>query len=370
MAVPGVAMRLCLGDHAVPLREETVLFCDLHNVCDNLADGKVAWHLLDLSVGRRPYAMAWLERACGLPYYWWQTHGRKLPVVQEALEAIEAGRIRKGPKRRYPKQPNIIVAIKLRGAVFFVKNTTQCLTIAFQKKDEDGHVSQLLDLMKMLQPDIDARRLQQLQLQKKKHVPREPQEPRDHPEPQEEGRAAPQQADDADPEAQADDAEEPQDPQAPQDLEPVIRAALLTQLSERADCRSATWLPKSGRVRAKRALDGAEKFFTVKKLGKARRLEGLGYAGSIQVRFDEALEDIGKFLESDEPPAPVAPPAQPEDEAAGDLAGPHGPEAHRPSAGEAGSESSSDVDASSAEEVVQDEESLKDAESDEKDQAH
>ena len=66
MAVPPVAMRLCLGDQAVPLQKGTVLFCDLHQVCDDMPDGNAVWHLLDLSVGRRPYAMAWLERVLGL----------------------------------------------------------------------------------------------------------------------------------------------------------------------------------------------------------------------------------------------------------------------------------------------------------------
>ena len=315
MAVPPVAMRLCLGEVAVPLQEQEVLFHDLHSVCDDMEDGRLEWHLLDLSVGRRPYDMWWLERAFGLRARWWQAHGRKLPVVQEALETIRSGRIRKGSRVRFPKQPHIIVAIRLRGARVFVRNSTNCLTIAFQKVREGiGHyVPQFLHLMGMLKQDVDALQLQLLQQQKKKHAPREPQEPRDHPEePQEEGRPAPQQADTSDPEAQADDAEEPQDPLAPQDLEDGIRDALLKNLTKREDCRSASYLPASGRVRAKRALDGAEKYFTIKQLTKARKMEGLGHAGSIQLQFDQALVDIEKFLEP-EPSAPPAPPAQPEE---------------------------------------------------------
>ena len=77
--------------------------------------------------------------------------------------------------------------------------------------------------------------------------------------------------------------------------------------------------------------------FSIKGLKKARLLEDRGIVGSIRNQFGTALNDIEKFLE-EEPPAS---PAQPEDEA-GDLAGPHGPEAHRPSAGEAVSESGSD----------------------------
>ena len=83
-------------------------------------------------------------------------------------------------------------------------------------------------------------------------------------------------------------------------------------LTERQDCRSASYLPSSGRVRAKRALDGAEKHFTIKALAKARKMEGLGHAGSVQLQFDQALVDIEKFLEP-EPSAPPAPPAQPEE---------------------------------------------------------
>ena len=113
------------------MQEQEVLFHDLHSVCDDMEDGSLEWHLLDLSVGRRPYDMWWLERAFGLPARWWQAHGRKLPVVQEALEAIRSGRIRKGSRVRFPKQPHIIVAIRLRGARVFVRNSTSCLTIAF-----------------------------------------------------------------------------------------------------------------------------------------------------------------------------------------------------------------------------------------------
>ena len=80
-------------------------------------------------------------------------------------------------------------------------------------------------------------------------------------------------------------------------------------LTERQDCRSASYLPASGRVRAKRALDGAEKYFTIKALTKARKMEGLGHAGSVQLQFDQALVDIEKFLE----PGPSAPPALPEE---------------------------------------------------------
>ena len=95
----------------------------------------------------------------------------------------------------------------------------------------------------------------------------------------------------------------------------MIRDALLKNLTKRQDCRSASYLPASGRVRAKRALDGAEKYFTIKQLTKARKMEGLGHAGSIQLQFDQALVDIEKFLESlePEPSAPPAPPAQPEE---------------------------------------------------------
>ena len=54
MAVPLVAMRLCLGQMAVPLKEEEALFHDLHSVCDDTEEGSHKWHLLDLAVGRRP----------------------------------------------------------------------------------------------------------------------------------------------------------------------------------------------------------------------------------------------------------------------------------------------------------------------------
>ena len=83
-------------------------------------------------------------------------------------------------------------------------------------------------------------------------------------------------------------------------------------LTERQDCRSASYLPSSGRVRAKRALDGAEKHFTIKALAKARKMEGLGHAGSVQLQFDLALVDIEKFLEPG-PSAPPAPPVLPEE---------------------------------------------------------
>ena len=86
----------------------------------------------------------------------------------------------------------------------------------------------------------------------------------------------------------------------------------MKNLTEREDCRSASYLPASGRVRAKRALDGAETHFTIKALTKARKMEGLGHAGSVQLQFDQALVDIEKFLEQ-EPSAPPAPPAQPEE---------------------------------------------------------
>ena len=93
----------------------------------------------------------------------------------------------------------------------------------------------------------------------------------------------------------------------------------MRNLNKRQDCRNASYLPASGRVRAKRTLDGAEKFFSIKQLRKARKMEGLGHAGSIQQQFDLALVDIEKFLEPEEgageaaPPAPPAPPAQPEE---------------------------------------------------------
>ena len=89
----------------------------------------------------------------------------------------------------------------------------------------------------------------------------------------------------------------------------MIRDALLKNLTKRQDCRSASYLPASGRVRAKRALDGAEKHFTIKALAKARKMEGLGHAGSIQLQFDLALVDIEKFLEPEisAPPAPSCP---------------------------------------------------------------
>ena len=113
MATPSVGTRLCVGDQAVPLRKEEILFCDLHKVCDDMPDGRHAWHLLDLSVGRRPYAVAWLEDALGLPRRWWQTHGHELPFVKEALEAIRGGRVRRGRGARFPKQPRIVVTESL-----------------------------------------------------------------------------------------------------------------------------------------------------------------------------------------------------------------------------------------------------------------
>ena len=174
MAVPPVAMRLCLGQMAVPLQEEEVIFHDLHSVCDDMEDGRFEWHLLDLAVGRRPYDMWWLERAFGLRARWWQAHGCKLPVVQEALATIRGGRVRRGTRARFPKQPHIIVAIRLRGTRVFVRNSTNCLTLAFQKVEVEGgpegpsggiehHVPQFLHIMKMLKQDVDARQLQLLQ---------------------------------------------------------------------------------------------------------------------------------------------------------------------------------------------------------------
>ena len=92
-----------------------------------------------------------------------------LLLVKEALEAIRGGRVRRGRGARFPKQPHIIVAIRLRGARVFVRNSTNCLTIAFQKVREGiGHyVPQFLHLMGMLKQDVDALQLQLLQQQKR-----------------------------------------------------------------------------------------------------------------------------------------------------------------------------------------------------------
>ena len=52
--------------------------------------------------------------------------------VKEALEAIRGGRVRRGRGARFPKQPHIIVAIRIRGEALFVRNDTHCLTLALR----------------------------------------------------------------------------------------------------------------------------------------------------------------------------------------------------------------------------------------------
>ena len=251
--------RLCLRDEIVPLVKKEEYFSDMHCVAPAMPGATYKWSLLDLATTRKPYHMRWLEQGLGLPCQWWRNEQASvLPLLQEMRQAICSTRVSKGPRCRLPRQPNIVVAIKVRGRLLYLKNTPQLLTLALWPGEERKTLKWFLH---QLQKDIAAT----------------------GPVPQHKRRRT--------------TSADPRDSQA---FEKSPEQQLVEQhvkaLAERQDCKSAVWLASRGAMRV-RSNKGTGKEFTVLGLSAARR-SGKASVETLENLFDAMVVLAMQWLDT------------------------------------------------------------------------
>ena len=151
-------LKWCLGYQAVPLEFKTMLFVNLHHLDDAWAvenhDSDFGWQThLHATIKE----VLWLQRNLKLPTKWWVLNCHRIPLLLEMAEQIREAKP-KGNKvaDQYKREPNVVVAIKLRGKVLFVRNLTTSLTLCFHP-DQDLK-THLMWFIEELKHDIEALR--------------------------------------------------------------------------------------------------------------------------------------------------------------------------------------------------------------------
>ena len=127
-----VQNRVCLGDSAIPLREQCLDFHDLHTLAEGDLDGQV-FLLLSLKASGD---LRWLERGFKLSAKWWVRNHMRVPLLKEIRQAIETKKSRSGGGSRLPKLANTLVAIKIREKVILVQNQPLFVNLAFHPGEE------------------------------------------------------------------------------------------------------------------------------------------------------------------------------------------------------------------------------------------
>ena len=263
-------LKWCLGYQAVPLEFKTMLFVNLHQLEDEWVvehhDEDFGWQCLKLHATIKE--VLWLQRNLNLPTKWWVLNCHRIPLLLEMAEQIREAKP-KGNKvaDQYKREPNVVVAIKLRGKVLFVRNLTTSLTLCFHP-DQDLKT----DLMWFIQ-----------ELKREIEVLREAPPP-----------AGPSQKKKRSKKAS----------DFPEEQEMI--EALLTKLGDHPNCKTAHHLPSRMSLKVKRK-DRVTKEFNFKsyraKREKALLKSDFQNIETLQSMFDETIGEAMAFLEGKEKPS-------------------------------------------------------------------
>ena len=99
MAISKVAMRLCLGEHAVPVERASLPFIDPYNIT-TISDEFIVASLVSF---KATGTKVWLEQGLHWPSKWWLQNPANLPILQEILELIRSQKPKTGGQSRLPK---------------------------------------------------------------------------------------------------------------------------------------------------------------------------------------------------------------------------------------------------------------------------
>ena len=130
---PPVAVRVCVGDLAVPLSEGT-----LEIIPDG--DAPKVLEILEVDLSSRKGKYEWLERGLGLKAYSFRR--LEWPLFEEARSFLLARRA--ACPRRAGKLPNLGVEVDLRGRRVLVRNNLKRLSVCFEKGTEVEGVGWLI----------------------------------------------------------------------------------------------------------------------------------------------------------------------------------------------------------------------------------
>ena len=149
MPMLGLAQKLCLNEHVVPLHRVTMDIADPHKLTQEGDTERQDLCLVDVSPNGPSY---WLEKGFNLSTRWWRSNSSNLPLLAEIRDAIISGKP-SGPQARMPRRPNIVVAVKVRGQVILVQNSHKKLQLALPHGKEESLLSWFLE---QLIGEVDA----------------------------------------------------------------------------------------------------------------------------------------------------------------------------------------------------------------------
>ena len=141
MPMLGLAQKLCLNEHVVPLHRVTMDIADPHKLTQEGDTERQDLCLVDVSPNGPSY---WLEKGFNLSTRWWRSNSSNLPLLAEIRDAIISGKP-SGPQARMPRRPNIVVAVKVRGQVILVQNSHKKLQLALPHGKEESLLSWFLE---------------------------------------------------------------------------------------------------------------------------------------------------------------------------------------------------------------------------------
>ena len=258
MAISEVALRLCLGEHAVPVERASLPFIDPYKLTTMSDEFIVASLVSFKATGTK----VWLEQGLHLPSKWWLQNHANLPILQEILELIRKQKPRTGGQSRLPRNQKSLIALKVRGKVLWFQNDSRCVILGVLDGDEG----------------LAAFRWFLEELSKDSKDPG--------------GSAAAGGA--------GEPAESEPNDRGPGELGTFVAGALQV-LHSNPRCLHATFLPSRVSIRVVRKEDKAVSLFRVKRL-KRKRAEASEHDSQEPVKrqFDLVVSEALKFLDSDE----------------------------------------------------------------------
>ena len=145
MAVLRATWTLCVNDQVVPLEQRVLAGVDPYYLNGPDFDEELQASLVHFKCTSE---MTWLEKALEKPARWWVCNAQKIPLLEEIKTLIKA----KKPKKGLPRNHKCLLALKVRGKIFYVVNNPHFVTLALTGHTDKARA--LLSFLDELQKDI------------------------------------------------------------------------------------------------------------------------------------------------------------------------------------------------------------------------